>query len=401
MTRTNAPNPGEYPTVVIAHDFAETYGGAERVIATAAELYPAAPFYTILGRDSVAKRMGVEDRFHTLLPASSVLFRRYRLLTPVLGAVVRMRKLPEADVLLTSSYAFAHHFATRNRAPQVCFCHSPMRFAWSMTDDYRERWAPGGLRGRAFRALAACVRRGDRRAAGRVTRYLAASRYVAQQLETFYGIDAEVLHPPVNCRLFYPNGDHGHDGYFLLCCRLVEPYKRPGLAIEAFRSLDARLVVAGDGPAYRELREKAASNVEFVGTLEQSDLRTLLQRCAAVLCPSRDDFGLVPLEAAACGRPSIAFRDGGALETVVPGVTGEFFGEQTADDLRRAVEHFDPDAYDPIQIRAHAERFDVPRFQERIQSIVAEAARGRKGQRVSEPPFTGGEFADAILEHPS
>lgn len=363
--------------VVLAHDFAETYGGAERTIAAAAALYPDAPFYAILGRRSVADRMGVGDRFHTLMRERPRLLAHYRLLTPLFPALVRARRLPAADVLLTSSYAFAHGFATENDAPQVCYCHSPLRFAWTMTEGYQGRLASGRVGAIAFRALAAGMRAADRRAAKRVTRYVANSRHVADQLLRFYGIEADVVHAPVDTEGFHPPEDETHDDFFLLCGRLIEPYKRPGLAVEAFAELPQRLLVAGGGPAYEELRRVATPNVEFLGHLEQDELRPLMQRCAAAIFPSRDDFGLVPLEVAACGRPTIAFAAGGALETVVPGKTGELFEPQSVDALRRAIRDFDPGRYRPDRLRAHAERFSIERFRETIARIVAETAATR------------------------
>jgi glycosyltransferase involved in cell wall biosynthesis len=365
------------PRVVIAHDFAETYGGAERIIAAAAARLPDAPFWVIAGRQSVADRMGVGDRFHTVLPESEALFRHYRLLAPAYQGAVRARRLPEADVLLTSSYAFAHGFRTKNRAPQVCFCYSPLRFLWSMTDDYADRWAGGALRRRTFSAMVRAMRRADRSAASRVTHYVSESRYVAEVVKRAYGRDSEVIYPPVDCELFHPSSEPGHDGYFLFSGRLVEPYKKPGILIDAFRELpDHRLLVAGDGPAYPELRERASGNVEFLGQVGDDELVPLLQRCAAVVFPSIDDFGLVPVETQACGRPVLAFAGGGALETVVAGRTGEFFDAQTAEAVRTAVEGFDPDAYDPAEIRAHAEAWDIPRFQAEILEVVRRAAEG-------------------------
>lgn len=359
---------------MIAHDFAETYGGAERIVAAIAEALPDAPFYAILGRRSVAERMGVAGRFHTLLPEREVLLRRYRALAPAYPPLMRMRKLPEADVLLTSSYAFAHGLATRNGAPQLCYCYSPLRFAWSMTGDYEDTWAPGVTRGRAFRAFAAAMRSMDRAAAKRVDRYVAESRFIADQLTEAYGVRPDVIHPPVDCRLFRPSSEPGHDGYFLFSGRLVEPYKRPGLVIEAFRGSGRRLLIAGDGPAYAQLRAHAGPEVEFLGRLEDSELVPAMQRAAATIFPSVDDFGLIPVESMACGRPVLAFAGGGALETVVAGETGEFFHEPTVDRLREALDRFDPDAYDPAAIRAHAEGWDKPRFQRSVIGALEELA---------------------------
>jgi glycosyltransferase involved in cell wall biosynthesis len=360
-------------SAVIAHDFTEVYGGAERIAAAIAELLPGAPFWSILGRRSVAERMGIAERSHTLLPERDTLLRHFRLLTPAYPAVVRTRRLPEADVLVTSSYAFAHGFRTKNDAPQVCYCYSPLRFAWTMTEDYEGRWARRAVGRRAFRALAAAMRAADRRAATRVTAYVAESRYVAEQIKRFYARDAEIVYPPVDTALFRPDGEE-HDDYFLLCGRLIEPYKRFGIAIDAFRDLPHRLLIAGDGPAYSELASRAGENVEFLGRLDDDQLVPVMQRAAATVFPSTDDFGLIPVESMACGRPVIAYAEGGALETVKPGATGEFFDRPTPDALREAVERFDPDAYDPAAIRAHAEGWSLPRFQADLMGIIERTA---------------------------
>ena len=365
---------GELPKVTIIHDFVETYGGAERIIAAAAAVLPDAPFWAIAGRRSVGERMGVGDRFHTVLPESEAFLRHYRALAPAYPVLARLRRLPSADVLLSSSYAFAHHFRTANDAPHVCYCYSPLRFAWSMTDEYAGRWTSGRLTGRAFDLFAGAMRSADRRAASRVTHYVAESEYVADQLERAYGRRPEVIYPPVDCDLFRPPPDPGHEDYYLFAGRLVEPYKRPGIVIEAFRSFGRRLVIAGDGPAYRELKAAAPANVEFVGHVGDDELVPLMQRCAATVFPSVDDFGLIPVEVMACGRPVLAFAGGGALETVVAGETGEFFGAQTAPALLEALEAFDPGAYDPAAIRAHAERWRVARFQEEILGAIRGAA---------------------------
>jgi glycosyltransferase involved in cell wall biosynthesis len=281
---------------------------------------------------------------------------------------MRLRKLPEADVLLTSSYAFAHGLSTRNAAPQLCYCYSPLRFAWSMTGDYEDTWAQRTPLKPAFRAVTAGMRAMDRSAAKRVDRYVAESRFIADQLADAYGINPDVIHPPVDCELFTPSEQPGHDDYFLFSGRLVEPYKRPGLVIEAFRGSGRRLLIAGDGPAYKQLRAQAGPEVEFLGRLQDDELVPAMQRAAATVFPSVDDFGLIPVESMACGRPVLAFAGGGALETVVAGETGEFFTEPTVACLREALDRFDPDSYDPAAIRAHAEKWDKPRFQ---RSVIA------------------------------
>jgi glycosyltransferase involved in cell wall biosynthesis len=335
--------------------------------------FPDAPVVAILGRPAVAARMGVADRLRTVLPARPALYRRYRLLTPVLGALVDRVRLDAADVVLSSSYAFAHRFGTINDAARVCYCHSPLRFAWTMTESYRRTWAPSAWRAPAFEALAAAMRRSDRRSAQRIATYLTQSPYTADQIGRFYGRSAEVIGAPIDTELFRP-GAGRPDDYYLVCGRLIEPYKRVSVVIEAFRRIPARLVVAGDGPALSDLRAMAPPNVEFTGHLEDAPLVDLMQRCRAAIFPSRDDFGLIPLEVQACGRPVLAFAGGGAVHTVAAGRTGELFGEQTGDAVHAAVEAFDPDRYDPATIRAHAERWDRTRFRQRLVDAVRAAA---------------------------
>ncbi len=332
--------------------------------------------------------MGIEARLTTSLPARPRLLRHYRWLAPAYPLVVRSRRLPPADVLITSSYAFAHGFRTENDAPQLCYCHSPLRFAWNMTGEYGEGLGLGPVGTAALRAMSAPMRAVDRRFAGGVSRYLANSKWVATQIESYYGQRAELLHPPVDTDLFRPADDGGNDGYFLLCGRLVEPYKRPSLVIEAFRNSPHKLVVAGDGPELDRLRRVATPNVEFLGSLEDRDLVEVIQRCAALIFPSRDDFGMIPIEVMSCGRPVLAYRAGGALETIVEGETGEFFDRQDVAELRAAVEAFEPDHYIPAAIRAHAESFGVARFAERLKAIVAEVAETGAVES-AERPATG------------
>jgi glycosyltransferase involved in cell wall biosynthesis len=364
------------PRVVITHDFLEIYGGAERVTQEMAEEFPGAPVVSILGRPRVAERMRIADRWTSVLPPRPALLERYRWLTPAFPALVRAAQLPEADVILSSSYAFAHHFRAAGDPPQVCYCHSPLRFAWSMTSDYADRWAGDGLRRRAFGALAAGMREADRRAARRVVDYCTQSPYTAEQIQRYYGRPARVIGAPVDCELFHPAADPAaHGGYVLLCGRLIEPYKKMGVALEALRRAERSVVVAGDGPAMAELRAAAGPKATFLGYLEDAELVRVMQRAAFLLFPSCDDFGLIPVEAMACGRPVLAYAGGGAQHTVVPGLTGELFGAQTADCIRDALDAFRPERYDPAAIRLHAEQWDRRVFRARLREAVLNTVR--------------------------
>jgi glycosyltransferase involved in cell wall biosynthesis len=383
--------------VVIVHDFMESYGGAERVTEEMARAFPDAPVYALLGRGDVARRMGIEDRCRMLLPSPEFALRRYRLATPLLAFLGEFVRLPPADVVLTSSYAFAHHLRSRSGAPQVCFCHSPLRFVWTMNDSYRSHWAPGGARGAAFDAMTRLVRARDRRAAGRVARFLVASPYTGEQVERFYGRSATVIGAPVAVDRFCPAPGGGCDDYFLFSGRLIDPYKRVMETIEAFGRLGLRLIVAGDGPAYSRARRAASSNVEFTGALGDDRLIALMQRCRAAIFPSQDDFGLIPLEVMACGRPVLACASGGANYTVRPGVTGELFSDASASGIERAMRSFRPESYDPAVIREHAMNWSAARFRERLVEAVQDVVSGAppSGAPPSEASPSAAVIADA------
>lgn len=351
----------------------EAYGGAERVTEEMARVFPDAPVFAILGRAEVARRMGVAGRFSTLLPSRPGIVERYRALTPLYPALTAAVRLPEADVLLTSSYAFAMRLRTRNDAPQVCYCHTPLRFAWTVTDSYRDAMAGSGPLGPAFDAMAAWMRAGDHRSARRVTRFLTQSPYTVDQIRRFYGREATAIGAPVDCDRFRPRAESPGD-YYLLVSRVYEPSKRSLVAVEAFASLGERLVVAGGGAGLARLKAQAPTNVSFVGHVDDEQLVPLMQGCRALIFPSRDAFGLTAVEAMACGRPVLALAEGGALQTVVPGLSGDFFTAQTPVAIAEAVRSFEPDAYDRGRIRAHARQWDRPAFDAGLRAAVQAAA---------------------------
>lgn len=363
--------------VIITHDFYETFGGAERVTAEIARAFPDAPVYSILGRQSVAERMGVADRIHSLLPARPRLLYHYRKLAPFYQGLVRAATLPDADLVIASSYGYAHGFRTRNNAPVICYSHGPLRHLWSQQDEYATKM-PGGALGRlTFDAYAAAYRAVDRSTARGVDLFLTQSPFTAEVIERAYGRHAALLPPFVDCDVFRPSTQPAN-GYFLFAGRLVEPYKRPSMVIDAFKQLpEVKLRVAGDGPALRDLRRRATSNVEFLGRLGDEDLVNLMQHCHAAVFPSVDDFGLVPLEVNACGRPVIAAQGGGSLHNVAPGVSGEFLEEESSIGIAKAVRNFDVARYDSRAIRAHALRRNGGEFRRGLHQAALRVAASR------------------------
>jgi glycosyltransferase involved in cell wall biosynthesis len=244
-----------------------------------------------------------------------------------------------------------------------------MRYVWEMFDEYfsaeRVGWLKRWLIGRAARRL----RRWDVRSAVRVDHYIANSQYVRARILRCYGRHAEVIYPPVDTSYFEAAEENA--GYFLMVSALA-PYKRVDLAVEAFNRLGARLVIVGSGPEEGRLRTGARKNVELVGWQSDEKVRALYAGCRALIFPGVEDFGIVPVEAMACGKPVIAYGKGGALETVVPGVTGTLFAEPTAASLMEAVRHFDEGRFQPRQIRAHALRFDREVYRREMKLFIEE-----------------------------
>ena len=333
----------------VVHDFAFTVGGAERVSALLAlEVAVDGPLVTLGGRPEVFASTGVDDvrvRHPRLFGP-----RHYRQLSLLVPALSRVSPAVEGNVL-ASSYAFAHH--VRATGSKVVYCHTPLRQVWSGAGMYAGH-APAPVRA-ALGAATAALRHLDRRAARDAAAYVANSRAVARRIEEFYGIEpAAVAYPPHDA-LFHrrdvPRGDH-----YVWAGRIVEPYKRLEPLLEAFRSRPhLRLDVIGDGRDAARLRALAPANVRFLGTMDTAALADAYARARAVLFPSEDDFGLVPVEAMATGTPVVALGRGGALETVVDGLTGVLFDESTPELMAAALDRFESEDWDEQRIAAHAE----------------------------------------------
>lgn len=359
--------------IVLAHDDLIQYGGAERVVDVLHDIYPSAPLYTaVYAREQMPahyRKWRIHTSFMQKLPGISKLHQLYLPLYPMAFETFDLSKY---DVVLSSSSRFAKGVITESDALHVCYCHAPMRFAWN----YHSYMAGERTASKARFVLPLVlnyVRLWDEASAGRVDAYIANSRVTARRIRKRYRRQATVINPPVNTGLYTPRSDGTWEGYFLIVSRLI-PYKRIDLAVEAFTRLKLPLKIVGKGRQDAELRAKAGPNIEFVGSVSDEQLKSLYAGCRAFIFPGEEDFGISPLEAQASGRPVIAYGAGGALETVVPGVTGEFFSEQSADALAETVSHFKPQAYDPAAIRRHAEGFDTGVFKTKI----AEFVRNRK-----------------------
>jgi glycosyltransferase involved in cell wall biosynthesis len=350
----------------VTHDFAFVFGGAEWVThVLASELLPGSRTAVLAGTPEVAARLNDFGPVEQLMPAW-INQRTYRLATPLYPHLLASRQPVEGNVV-ASSYAFAHHVRATGR--MIVYCHSPLRQAWTGASAYA---AEGPLIERVgARSLGRVIRGADRVAAARADGYVATSRAVQSRLARCYGLhDVPIVPPPVNDRTYHRTPRHRED-FYLFAGRITEPYKRLGLLLEAFAQMSGRqLMVVGDGRDRERLQRAAPSNVRFLGWQPATEVAALYNRARALIFPSEDDFGLVPVEAMACGLPVLAYARGGALDTVVPAITGLFFDEQTPAAVTKAITQFEQRNWDEDAIVARARRYGLDSFVTKMRQVL-------------------------------
>jgi glycosyltransferase involved in cell wall biosynthesis len=367
--------------VALVHDWLTGMRGGERCLHEFARLWPQADLFTLIHVPGSTSEL-IENRHIYASPLSRLpgAARHYRKLLPLFPWAIERFRLDGYDLVLSSSHAVAKGIRAPSGAAHVSYCFTPMRYVWDQADAYLGR----GFRRKLAEPLAASLRRWDRRTSGpeRVQRFVAISHTVADRIRRHYGRESDVVYPPVEVERFAVRPE-GPDDFYLLVGGFV-PYKREDLAIEAFADLGRPLWVAGDGPGRAALEARASANVRFLGRVDDAELADLYQRCRALVYPQDEDFGIVPVEAQASGRPVIAYGRGGATETVVPqgrseaagrAPTGVWFDEQTPGALADAIRRFEAteSEFVPAAIRSHAEWFRNERFHAEIREVVAKA----------------------------
>lgn len=364
--------------IALVHDHLVQDGGAEKVLLALQDVFPGAPTYTLLyDPKRVSGVFASKDIRTSFLQKIPFALRKYQWLLPLMPAATEAHDLSSYDVVISSSSAFAKGIITRPGAIHVCYCHTPTRYLWSDTHSYvQELKAPRVLKA-GLPILLNKLRVWDRLSADRVDRFIANSATVAGRIRKYYERPSDIIHPPVETEKFTVADAPGT--YFLAGGRLVS-YKRFDLIIQAFNRTGLPLKIFGDGPLAAEYRRTARPNIEFVGKVDDARKAELYRGAIAFIHPQEEDFGITALESMASGRPVIAYRKGGALETVVDGVTGEFFDDQEWEELATAVIRFDASKYDPRTIREHAERFDVRTFKRRIAAYVSEAWKASRAE---------------------
>ena len=357
--------------IALVHDYFIQMGGAERVAEAMHDSFPSAPMYTTVALPrSLPGRLRAADIRTSLLqklPAMDRKFRHYFMLYPF---AVEHFDLSPYDLIFSSSSGYAKGVRRRRNAIHVCYCHTPMRWVWRY-DDYvaRERFGKGI---RALLPLALWgLRKWDLRASQQPNYYIANSKLVAQRIRQIYGREAHVIPPPIDVNRFHMSNEI--EDYYLVLSRLM-PYKRIDLAIEACKRMNRRLIIIGDGPDRERLEKLADDRIEFLGRQPDQIVNYYAARCRALLFPGEEDFGMAPLEANAAGRPVIAYRGGGAVETIEEGKTGMFFDQPDSRALSTAIERFESMVWSQILLRRHAEKFDRNVFSFRVLQFLGSVA---------------------------
>lgn len=368
--------------VALVHDWLNGMRGGERVLEQLLVLCPSATVHTLLFRpekiSEAIKSHPIRTSFIQRLPYAQ---SRYRWFLPLFPAAIERFDLSGYDLVISNSHCCALGAVVPAGIPNVCYCQTPMRYAWEHFHVYfpPERYNP--LTRAAIGWFISRLRKWDYGAAQRVGMFVANSRCVAGRIARHYRRESRIVHPPVDTGYFTPGGARGD---FCLVVSALVPYKRVDLAVRVFTDLGLPLVVIGEGPDRSRLERQAGPNVRFLGWQPDEVVRDHYRAARAFVFPGEEDFGITPLEASACGTPAIAYAAGGALETVREGVNGTFFPEQTEASLKRAVEEFVPERFSAGAARAHAEAFGLERFRKEFQAVIDDAvAAARSSARVS------------------
>ncbi len=361
--------------VALIHDWLVSYGGAERCLEVFLELFPQADVFTCVHDSSKLperlKNIRIKTSFIQKLPFSTSGYMYY---LPLMPMAVEAFDMSGYDLVISISHAVAKGVKKAPGSLHICYCLTPMRYAWDMQYDYSGYAGFGPLKQAVFDLMMKRFRNWDSVSSKRVDEFISISQFIRQRVENCYGRPSEVIYPPVETSIFVPSGRPSD--FFLVVSRLV-PQKRVDIIVEAFNALELPLKIIGEGREENRLKKLANSNIEFLGCLDDSDVAGYLAGCRALVFASLEDFGITPLEAQAAGRPVIAFGRGGALETVVDGKTGIFFGEQTAESVAGAVKRFNSMGITSSVCRANAEKYSREVFKKRMASYIDAKIRER------------------------
>lgn len=352
--------------IALVHDWLnQKNGGAEQVLAELADMYPNTPIYTMIYNPELFDYD--TERIHTsyLQSMPDFIKSRSRYLLPFIPSAIESWDFSDFDLVISSSAAFAKNIIPGESTLHICYCHSPMRFAWDYWPQYLDEQKIGPLRRSMVRRMVKRLRIWDYTGAGRVDQFIANSRTTQKRIHKYYRRDSEVIYPPVDTK----QREAPKDDYYITLGMLT-PYKKLDLAIEAFNISGKKLKVIGDGHMRSTLEAMAEDNIEFTGYLDKKALDDIVTQAKGLIFPNKEDFGIAPVEAMAAGTPVIAYNDGGVTETILDGETGILFDEQTPEAINQAVEAAETSNFSTDKLHQQAQKFDRQNFREQLNKFV-------------------------------
>lgn len=366
----------------LIHDFLTQLGGAERVLDVLHEIYPDAPVYTLLYDEKKTekryKNWRIKTSFLQNLPARAFSYKWY---LPLMKRAIESFDLSGYNLVISDASAFAKGVKVAEGTIHICYCHTPTRYLWQDRREYVKSLPYPSFVKIALKPLLASLQKWDYKAAQKIDFFIANSKEVKKRIKEFYQRDSKVIYPPVNTDFFKPDPNIKPDNkkYYFTAGRL-EPYKKFDLVVEAFNVLNLPLKIAGTGSQAETLKRIAKDNIEFLGRVTDDELKRLYQTSKAFIFPALEDAGMMVVEAVSCGTPVIAYGAGGALEFITSGIHGEFFMQQTTDQLIDVVNKFNPARYDLSQLIAQASKFNKTRFKTDLLSTVQNVLNGLRAK---------------------
>ncbi|HPL95286.1 MAG TPA: glycosyltransferase [bacterium] len=354
--------------IALINDMLVQEGGQERVLRALQELYPEAPTF-VLVYDKKQKEKYYADKkiIPTFLQKLPYVENKYQWYLPLMSTAIESLDLRSFDLIISSSSSLAKGVLVKPGAIHLCYCHTPTRYLWSEWHGYVEDLPYNNFIKKILPFYLSHLRNWDYAAAQRVDHFIANSKTVQARIKKYYQKDSHIIYPPVDTEKFFISSRLSD--YYLIGGRLVA-YKRYDLAIQAFNRLGLPLKIFGNGPEFTRLKSIAKKNIEFLGDISETEKTRLFSECLAFINPQEEDFGITTIEAMAAGRPVIAYHAGGATETVLEHQTGQFFNDQTWEDLADTIIHFQPEKYDPYLIKEHAEKFNKKRFMTEVKNFI-------------------------------
>lgn len=370
--------------ICFVHEYLIDFGGAEQVLKAFLEIWPDSPVFTLIYDQNgncrdIIQSTKVVGSFLNKMPFSK---KKHRAYLPLMPLAIEQFDLSGYDVIISASHAISKGVITGPDQLHIGYIYTPIRYAWDMQHEYLQKAGlTKGLRSMIVRSLLHYLRIWDMRTVAGVDHYVAISQFIAQRVNKLYKREAAVIYPPVELDRFHLAEEK--ENFYVTVSRLV-PYKKVDLIVHAFNQMpDKKLIVIGDGPEFKYIKKIAGDNVSLLGYQSDRVIEDTLQRAKAFIYAAQEDFGIVPLEAQACGTPVIAYGKGGSLETIVSGETGWFFEEQTEASLIAAIDKFERSkALNPQAIRANAERFNKERFKQEMKTYVEEKAKAFFGKQL-------------------